>query len=74
MNQCVCRQGFSGQDCQLEKCPDGCGARAATGYCNNKTNLCECTLGFKGPKCGEKDQGKKNNKKSSIAVVFKHIC
>ena len=58
MNQCVCRQGFSGQDCQLEKCPDGCGARAATGYCNNKTNLCECTKGFKGPTCSDKDHGK----------------
>ena len=56
MNQCVCRQGFSGQDCQLEKCPDGCGG--AAGYCNNKTNLCECTMGFKGPTCSDKDHGK----------------
>ena len=55
MNQCVCRQGFSGQDCQLEKCPDGCGG---AGYCNNKTNLCECTMGFKGPTCSDKDHGK----------------
>ena len=69
MNQCVCRQGFSGQDCQLEKCPDGCGAgggTAATGYCNNKTNLCECTIGFKGPTCSDKDHGKTQKQAHSI--------
>ena len=63
MNQCVCRQGFSGQDCQLEKCPDGCGG---AGYCNNKTNLCECTKGFKGPTCSDKDHGKTQKQAHSI--------
>lgn len=42
-----------GKNCEQEKCPAGCGA----GYCNQKTNLCECTQGFTGKNCSQKSQG-----------------
>jgi hypothetical protein len=40
-NLCVCKNGFSGLDCSIKKCPDDC---HGNGDCRD--GMCHCRSGF----------------------------
>ncbi|KAJ4461176.1 hypothetical protein PAPYR_2640 [Paratrimastix pyriformis] len=46
---CVCTSHFSGPNCSVPLCPDGCSGH---GYCNPATALCECYPGYASANCG----------------------
>lgn len=48
-NTCVCDENWGGDDCSLELCPDGCGAKYGRGKCQN--GLCICSSGYSGQSC-----------------------
>uniref|UniRef100_A0A667XDE2 Tenascin Ca n=1 Tax=Myripristis murdjan TaxID=586833 RepID=A0A667XDE2_9TELE len=46
--QCVCEEGFAGEDCSVKTCPSNCYGR---GECID--GRCVCYVGFSGEDCGE---------------------
>ncbi|CAL1535782.1 unnamed protein product, partial [Lymnaea stagnalis] len=49
---CVCKEGYWGQNCILPVCPFNCSEALGRGYCLN--GICICNSGFGGPHCAEK--------------------
>lgn len=50
-NQCVCDDGFTGIDCDAEKCPRNCSEDLKQGVCDRLYGRCLCNPNFGGKDC-----------------------
>lgn len=49
--RCVCKDGFTGATCALEKCPNNCSQPLEQGACDSYYGRCLCARGFGGKDC-----------------------
>ncbi|XP_022797777.1 multiple epidermal growth factor-like domains protein 8 [Stylophora pistillata] len=51
--QCVCLEGWTGDDCNQQLCPNNCSLSLGQGRCNQIVGSCVCSSGFAGPDCSQ---------------------
>ncbi|XP_078380393.1 multiple epidermal growth factor-like domains protein 8 isoform X1 [Oculina patagonica] len=51
--QCVCLEGWSGDNCDQLVCPNNCSLAKGQGQCNLTLGGCVCSDGFTGPDCSQ---------------------
>ncbi|PSN57394.1 Multiple epidermal growth factor-like domains protein 8 [Blattella germanica] len=49
--QCVCADGWTGNNCSINMCPNNCTSDKKQGICNKKYGCCLCAPGFGGEDC-----------------------
>lgn len=50
-NQCVCKDGFAGINCEVEKCPRNCSEAIQRGVCDRMYGRCLCNADYGGRDC-----------------------
>lgn len=50
-NQCICSEGFTGSECEIEQCPLNCSSLLKQGVCDKSYGRCICSAGFGGKDC-----------------------
>nr|XP_033770020.1 multiple epidermal growth factor-like domains protein 8 isoform X2 [Geotrypetes seraphini] len=48
---CVCKNQYTGPNCEIEICPRNCMVQNGRGVCNQSLGLCICSKGFGGADC-----------------------
>ncbi|XP_066023971.1 multiple epidermal growth factor-like domains protein 8 [Pocillopora verrucosa] len=51
--QCVCLDGWTGDACNQQLCPNNCSLSFGQGHCNQTLGSCICSSGFAGPDCSQ---------------------